>query len=97
MKLEIKNINLRSVLFSVYPVIIFVFSLLTVLLSPPDAADIPVFQSVMQVILNVVAQTLVILVLSLVVAFVYNILCSFGIRGLRVEIEDIEDAAKEQE
>ena len=97
MKLEIKNINLGSIIFSVYPLIIFTLSVLRVLLSPADGAEIPLFQAFMQGVLAVLAETLVMLVLSLVVAFVYNLFCSFGIKGIRIDIDEVETAGVEQE
>jgi len=89
MKLEIKNISLGSILFSVYPLIVFAFSLASVLLGVGELAGETIMENVMQAILLTLAQTLVILVLSVVVVVVYNLFCSFGIKGIRFEIEEV--------
>ncbi len=97
MKLEIKNISLRSVIFSVYPLIVFAISLLNAVFAAEAIGEYGIMERVMQVVLWSLAETMVILVTTLVVAFVYNLLCSFGVKGLRFEIEEVEDNKQQQD
>jgi len=91
MKLEIKNISLSSVIFSAFPVIVFALSLLNAVFAAEAIGEYGIMERVMQVILWALAETMVLLITSLVVAFVYNLLCSFGVKGLRFEIEEVEE------
>ena len=88
MKLEIKNINLGTVVFSVYPLVLFVLSFLNAIFAIGDLSDYTMMQKIMQVVLWTLAQTLTLVVISLALAFVYNLLCAFGIRGIRFDIEE---------
>ena len=97
MKLELKNISLTSVVFSAYPLIVFVFSLLNSVFAADVVPEYGIIERVMQVILWALAQTMVLLIISLVVAFVYNLLCSFGVKGIRFEIEEVEDKQQQEE
>ncbi len=93
MKLEIKNINLLSVVFSVYPLVLFVLSFLNAIFAIGDLSDYTFVQKIMQIVLWTLAQTLSLVVISLALAFVYNLLCSFGIKGIRFEIEEAEESS----
>jgi len=93
MKLEIKNINLLSVVFSVYPLVLFVLSFLNAIFAIGDLSDYTFVQKIMQLVLWTLAQTLSLVVISLALAFVYNLLCSFGMKGIRFEIEEVENAS----
>lgn len=97
MKLEIRNISLGSIVFSVYPLIVFALSLLNAIFAASAMVEYGIMEKVMQVVLWALADTMVLLVISLVVAFVYNLFCSFGIRGLRFEIEEVEEGKAQQE
>ena len=88
MKLEIKNINLGTVVFSVYPLVLFVLSFLNAIFAIGDLSDYTMMQKIMQVVLWTLAQTLTLVVISLALAFVYNLLCAFGIRGIKFDIEE---------
>ena len=91
MKLEIKNISLKSLIFSVYPLVVFAFCFLIAIFTIGDLSDFTFIQKVMQVVLWTLTETLSIVVISVALAFVYNILCSFGIKGIRFEIEEAEN------
>ncbi|MDR0953477.1 MAG: hypothetical protein LBM71_04770 [Elusimicrobiota bacterium] len=98
MKLEIKNISLKSVVFSAYPFIILALSLVNSALAGTaidwSAGVIP---TILQLLLWALAETMVIVIVSLIIAFVYNLFCSFGIRGIRFDIEEVEEkSAPEQ-
>lgn len=96
MKLEIKNISLSSVIFSAYPLLVFALSLLNAVFAAEAIPEYGIMEKVMQVVLWALAETMVLLITSLVVAFAYNLLCSFGVKGLRFEIEEVEDAKQLQ-
>ena len=66
MKLEIKNINLVSVVFSVYPLVLFVLSFLNAVFAIGDLSDYTLMQKIMQIVLWTLAQTLTLTVVSLV-------------------------------
>jgi hypothetical protein len=91
MKLEIKNISLSSLIFSAYPLIIFVLALVNSVFAADAIPEYGIMERVLQLTLWALAETLVILITSLVVAFVYNLLCSFGVKGLRFDIEEVEE------
>lgn len=90
MKLEIKNINLVSVVFSVYPLVLFVLSFLNAVFAIGDLSDYTFMQKIMQIVLWTLAQTLSLTVVSLAMVFIYNLFCSFGMRGIRFEIEEAD-------
>ena len=97
MKLEIKSINLSSVVFSVYPLVLFVLSALNALFAIGDLTDYTMMQKIMQVVLWTLAQTLSLVVVSLVLVFIYNLFCSFGIRGIRFDIEEVNASSESTE
>ena len=95
MKLEIRKINLPSLVLSAYPLILFAVAGVRALLMPPDIVpDAGTLDSILQPILLVLMETAAMLMLSVVVAFVYNIFCSFGIKGIRFEIAEVEEASE---
>lgn len=97
MKLEIKNINLVSVVLSVYPLVLFVLSFLNAVFAIGDLSDYTLMQKIMQIVLWTLAQTLTLTVVSLALVFVYNLLCSFGIRGIRFDIEEAGEQSESSE
>lgn len=93
MNLELKHISIKSVIFSAYPLIVVVFSLMNTLLAGMVDFDIAVslFTKVMKLSLWTISETLAILLLSVIAAFAYNFFCSIGMKGLRFTIEEIEE------
>jgi hypothetical protein len=93
MKLEIRKITISSLFLSAYPLVLFALALARALLAPPDfGAAATAVEMIMQVVLGILVETAVMLVLSVVIAFVYNLFCSFGIKGIRFDIEEVEEA-----
>ncbi|MDR0735107.1 MAG: hypothetical protein LBG16_05450 [Elusimicrobiota bacterium] len=93
MKLEIRKITISSLFLSAYPLVLFGLALARALLAPPDfSASATAVEMIMQVVLGILVETAVMLVLSVVIAFVYNLFCSFGIKGIRFDIEEVEEA-----
>lgn len=88
MKVEIKKIALKEVLFSVFPLAVFAVMLLVAFLEifKPGAAITVSY--LMQLIMFAIQSTLLFLVFTVVFVVVYNFLCTLGIRGVQVNLED---------
>ena len=88
MKIEIKKIGITSVLFSVFPVAVFLVMLVSAFMEifNPDAVLNTAY--VMGLIFRAVQSTLLFLVSTVFFLLAYNLLCSIGIRGVRVDLED---------
>ncbi len=88
MKVEIKKIGISTVLFSVFPLAVFVVMLLSAFMEVfnPDAAITAAY--VMSLIIRAIQGTLLFLVSTVFFLLAYNLLCAVGIRGVRVELED---------
>lgn len=88
MKVEIKKINILSVLFSVFPLAVFVMVLLSAfveLFSPEASFNVAYL---MGLIMRAIQGTILALVSAVVFVLVYNGLSALGIRGIHVELED---------
>ena len=88
MKAEIKKISIKDVLFSVFPWAVFVLMLMTAFLEvfkPEATLTVPYL---MGLVMYAVQGTILFLVSAVIFLFVYNFLCSLGVRGVRVELED---------
>ena len=94
MKIEIKNISIRSIILSVFPLVIFALCFLSNLLQISSLSDLSFMQQILQIVLWTLVDTIVYVVLAILTAFVYNLFCSFGIRGLTFTLE--EPASKEE-
>ncbi|MBO4707966.1 MAG: hypothetical protein J5594_05375 [Elusimicrobiaceae bacterium] len=94
MKIEIKNINLKSIILSAFPLLVFVLCLVNYVLQVSSMPDMSLMQQILQIILWTLVDTMVYLVLIVISAFVYNLFCSFGMRGLTFTVE--EPATKEE-
>jgi hypothetical protein len=90
MKVEIKKIGILKVIFSVFPVAVFVVMLINGFMgmfSPDSALNVAFMMNmIMQAILN----TLLFLVFTVFFLLAYNVLTGIGIRGVVVELEDKE-------
>lgn len=88
MRVEIKKIGISNVIFSAFPVAVFVVMLITALLElfNPDGAI--TLDYIMTLIMRSIQGTLLMLVSVVFFLLAYNILCAVGIRGVRVELED---------
>lgn len=75
-------------IFSAFPVAVFVVMLITALLElfNPDGAI--TLDYIMTLIMRSIQGTLLALVSVVFFLLAYNILCAVGIRGVRVELED---------
>ena len=88
MKVEIKKIGISTVLFSVFPLAVFVVMLLSAFMEVfnPDAVVNAAY--VMGLVMRAIQSTLLFLVSAVFFLLAYNLLCAVGIRGVRVELED---------
>lgn len=88
MKVEIKKIGVSAVLFSVFPLAVFVVMLIGAFLEifNPDATLNVTY--LMSLIMRAIQGTLLFLVSTVFFLWAYNLLCALGIRGVRVELED---------
>lgn len=88
MKVEIKKISISSVLFSVFPLAVFVIMLISAFFEvfSPDATVNMTY--IMSLIMHAVQGTLLFLVSAVFFLWAYNLLVAIGIRGVRVELED---------
>lgn len=90
MKVEIKRIGVLNVVFSVFPVAVFVIMLISGILGmfSPDVSFSLSF--LMNMIMSAIINTLLFLVYTAVFLLAYNVLSGIGIRGVCVELEDKE-------
>ena len=88
MKVEIKKINILSVLFSVFPLAVFVVMLLSALMEMfnPDVTFNLAYM--MSLILRAIQGTILFLVSAVFFLLAYNVLGALGIRGVQVELQD---------
>ncbi len=88
MKIEIKKVPVKTVLFSVFPLVVFVVMLLTAFLEvfKPEASITASY--LMGLVMFAIQGTIIFLVSAVVFVAVYNFLCALGIRGVQVELED---------
>ncbi len=88
MKVEIKRVGVLPVLFSVFPLAVFVVMLLSAfmeLFSPEVSLNVAYL---MGLIMRAIQGTILSLISVVVFLLVYNGLCALGIRGVQVELED---------
>ncbi len=88
MKVEIKKIPVLSVLFSVFPLAVFVVMLVTALMEVFNPEVTINLTYVMGLAIRAVQSTILALVSVVFFVWTYNLLCAIGIRGIHVELED---------
>lgn len=88
MKVEIKKVSIKDVLFSAFPLAVFVIMLVTAAMEifKPEAALTVSY--LMGLVMFAIQGTILFLVSTVIFLWVYNFLCTLGIRGVRVELED---------
>jgi hypothetical protein len=95
MRLEIKNINISSILFSSVPVVVFVLGLLGAVITfffTPSAAiySMTVFKKFIAIGMYSLMYTLLVVALFVFVVFVYNFFTSVvGLKGIKLDIEEV--------
>lgn len=90
MKVEIKKIGIGSLLFSVFPLAVFVVMLITAFMEvfSPEATINMTY--VISLIMRAIQGTLLFLVNAVFFLLAYNAFCSMGIRGVCVNLQDKE-------
>ena len=88
MRVEIKKIAISTVLFSVFPLAVFVVMLLSALMEVFNPEAVISTAYIMGLIMRAIQSTLLFLVSTVFFLLAYNLLCAVGIRGVRVELED---------
>ena len=90
MKVEIKKIGIMAVFFSVFPLAVFVVMLVGAFWEIFDPNATLNLAYLMGLVMRAVQGTLLFLVSTAFFLLVYNVLCSIGIRGVQVTLEDKE-------
>ena len=88
MKVEIKKIGIGNVIFSAFPVAVFVVMLITALMELFNPDGTVGLDYLMSLVMRAIQGTLLTLVSVVFFLLAYNSLCAVGIRGVRVELED---------
>lgn len=88
MRVEIRKIGIGTVLFSAFPVAVFIVMLVTAFMELFNPEAVMNMAYIVSLIMRAVAGTLVALVSVVFFLLAYNVLCALGVRGVRVELED---------
>jgi len=90
MKIAIKKIGVLNVIFSAFPVAVFVVMLISGILGifNPDMSFS--VQFLMNMVMQAILNTLLFLVFTVAFLWIYNLLCAIGVRAVTVELEDKE-------
>ncbi len=90
MKVEIKKISIMTVLFSVFPLAVFVIMLISGFLELFNPDVTLSMNYLMSLVMRAIQSTILFLVSTVFFLLAYNLLCALGIRGVRVVLEDKE-------
>ena len=90
MKVELKKIGILNVIFSAFPVAIFMLMLVSGILDVFEPGVSLNMSFLMSMIMQAILNTLIFLVFTAVFLFVYNLLCAIGVRPVIVELQDKE-------
>ena len=88
MKVALKKIGILNVIFSAFPVAVFMVMFVSGILdlfSPDAVFNMKFF---INMIMQAIVNTLIFFVFTIVFLFVYNLLCAIGIRPVTVVLED---------
>lgn len=90
MRVEIRKIGIRSLLFSAFPVAVFVVMLVSAFMAvfSPDATINAEY--ILSLVMQAIQGTVLMLVSAVFFLLAYNVLCGIGVRGVRVDLEDRE-------
>ena len=75
----------------------FVFTLLQAFFGLGDLLDpeAGLFKAIMQILLYGIINTGVIVLFTMLAAFIYNMIVNFGVKGIMVSLAEIEDTVEE--
>lgn len=88
MKVALKKIGILNVIFSAFPVAVFVVMLLSGILDVFDPDTVLNMKFFMNMIMQAIVNTIIFFVFTIAFLFVYNLLCTIGIRPVTVVLED---------
>ena len=88
MKVALKKIGILNVIFSAFPVAVFVVMLLSGILEVFDPDTVLNMKFFMNMIMQAIVNTVIFFVFTVAFLFVYNLLSSIGIRPVTVVLED---------
>ena len=88
MKIEIKNISLKSIILSAFPLLVFAWFFVSNMLQISSLSELSLIMKILQIILWTLTNTIAFMCCAVVAAFIYNLFCSFGIRGLTFTVEE---------
>ena len=90
MKVELKKISILTVIFSAFPVAVFMTMLGMGILDVFSPDTIFNMTFLMSMIMQAILDTLLFLVFTALFLFVYNVLCGIGVRAVTIELQDKE-------
>ncbi|MCL2887870.1 MAG: hypothetical protein FWF35_00950 [Elusimicrobia bacterium] len=90
MRIEIKKISIVSLLTSAFAPAVFIIMLISSLSMIFTPSDSPFFNVLMQAVFIAIVKTLIIMICAVIGAFVYNFLCAVGMKGLKLDLEDVK-------
>lgn len=95
--LEIKRIPVKNIVLSAYPFVVFVFTLLSAFLGIGDLIEpgAGFFKALMQILLYSLITMGVIVLFTMLACFIYNLLVSFGMKGLRISLSEVEETSED--
>ncbi|ACC98751.1 hypothetical protein Emin_1201 [Elusimicrobium minutum Pei191] len=88
MRIEIKKISIMSLLFSALPVAVFSIMLIGSFLDMFAPTGDSFVNALVSSLFRAIVNTLIVLVCTLIGAFVYNLLCAIGLKGIKLDLED---------
>ena len=88
MKIELKNISIKSIMLSAFPLLVFALCLVNYILQVASYPGLNLMESILQIVLSTLIDTIVYLVVFVIGASIYNLFCSFGIRGITFTVEE---------
>ena len=92
MKIEIKKISVVSLLFSALPLAVYAVAFLSAVLDIATSGGVGIGAAMVgSALLRALISTFVTLVFAVIGIFIYNILSAMGIKGVRVELDDVDD------
>lgn len=90
MKIELRKIELTSLLFSAFPIAVFCIMLIKSTIVSVAEAESFYFSLLGTIIFAAIVETFAWIVVAIVTVAVYNFICALGLRGVRLELDDVE-------
>ncbi|MBT3393017.1 MAG: hypothetical protein HN833_04370 [Elusimicrobiaceae bacterium] len=88
MKIELKSVPLSSLVFSVYPIACFAIGIVYSIINAFYTTYATVSAMLTQVMLMSVAYMFMLVFASVIFMMIYNLLCSMGMKGIVLNVED---------